>query len=682
MKIISSFVFFAIVFSAYCGDLEDQLFSACNEGNTELVRVLISKGAKVNSKNNEGQTPLFCAILRNDLESAKLLIEKGADVNIAANDGRTPLSEASKQGHSETVIFLFSQGAAVPAGVPSGAGTESRIVNKVLCGKTRTDSISGSEKLKLILEEVLKSRRLNGGEANAEKILRNLSRKMPLDECETEESEALDRKREQMAEQKYPREATKRNFQEKARKKYPVYNIGDHVSFTYSNGLFVSGKYYKSDASYFYIGYKKVPKGQLPEHIYNRFNVKAATENQKKYVSEQMENFEKIRSDYASGLEPDKYAQARGLLEYDGKWRSVREVVEIIMKEESRIKEVALHGKSAEHSEKENQFAENKPVEEKSSETKRPRRKRSSTNVNMDLLRACDMGNAKQANRLISQENADVNAQLNDGRSALFLAAEAGYLDVVEILVENGAIVNVPAKDGRTPLFAASERGHLDVVKILVENGADINLTANDHRSPMYAASRNGHQAIVHYLAGKGGKILPEQKPKISQTVPFCEFVNFDRKILKIDWNMTIAEARAAGFSRKYPEMDKNGLSCYTSSLGSVHLFFTADGRLACCTFNDPSYNKYEGKENYLRAYKDNLQFYIQRYGKIVQDKYLGYTENRVARIDYIAIVVPDEVLLILTLVNITDISGQIRAYNPSIYRADMNYARENCTRL
>ncbi len=77
-------------------------------GNKEIAELLIAKGADVNIKNNFGKTPLFYAIKENDKELAKFLIAKGADVNIKTKDGKTALDFAEDE---EIKQLLISHGA-------------------------------------------------------------------------------------------------------------------------------------------------------------------------------------------------------------------------------------------------------------------------------------------------------------------------------------------------------------------------------------------------------------------------------------------------------------------------------------------------------------------------------------------------------------------------------------------
>jgi len=59
------------------------------------------------------------------------------------------------------------------------------------------------------------------------------------------------------------------------------------------------------------------------------------------------------------------------------------------------------------------------------------------------------------------------------GHTALHLAAEAGRLDIVGLLLARRADVHLPSYYGCTAMQAASARAHNKIVKLLVEHGAD-----------------------------------------------------------------------------------------------------------------------------------------------------------------------------------------------------------------
>jgi hypothetical protein len=63
-------------------------------GQYKITKLLIKKGANVNSKQSDNSTPLHLAIYSPNHEIIKLLVEKGASLDIKNNYGFTPLDIA------------------------------------------------------------------------------------------------------------------------------------------------------------------------------------------------------------------------------------------------------------------------------------------------------------------------------------------------------------------------------------------------------------------------------------------------------------------------------------------------------------------------------------------------------------------------------------------------------------
>jgi ankyrin repeat protein len=81
----------------------------------ESVRILLSRGGKVNTKDKAGQTALILAAKTDSwdavhreaaLQSARLLINKGADKNAKTRNGNTALKWAQMRHHFEIVRLL------------------------------------------------------------------------------------------------------------------------------------------------------------------------------------------------------------------------------------------------------------------------------------------------------------------------------------------------------------------------------------------------------------------------------------------------------------------------------------------------------------------------------------------------------------------------------------------------
>jgi len=76
---------------------------------------------------------------------------------------------------------------------------------------------------------------------------------------------------------------------------------------------------------------------------------------------------------------------------------------------------------------------------------------------------------------ILVEKGVDVNAQDNDGDTALMIAVREGHTEVVKLLIEVGADVNAQDSDGDTALMTASRGGYLDVVQLLIDAGVDVN---------------------------------------------------------------------------------------------------------------------------------------------------------------------------------------------------------------
>ncbi|MDR1804295.1 MAG: ankyrin repeat domain-containing protein [Treponema sp.] len=83
-----------------------------------LVSTILELGARQNSVDSEGRTPLRVALDLNHLETARLLADSGSDVFYAARDGKTPADISIDSGEA-MVTALFS-GSSINAKDPLG----------------------------------------------------------------------------------------------------------------------------------------------------------------------------------------------------------------------------------------------------------------------------------------------------------------------------------------------------------------------------------------------------------------------------------------------------------------------------------------------------------------------------------------------------------------------------------
>lgn len=88
------------------------MISAFN-GNEEIAQLLINSGADIHIKDKSGYGPMHWAAFNGFSNVVKLLITKGSDINAQSQHGWTPLLQASTRGHTQTCAALIAGGADV-----------------------------------------------------------------------------------------------------------------------------------------------------------------------------------------------------------------------------------------------------------------------------------------------------------------------------------------------------------------------------------------------------------------------------------------------------------------------------------------------------------------------------------------------------------------------------------------
>ena len=87
------------------------LHYAVFSGSKEIARLLIARGAKLDSRAPNGQTALMLAVKQGKLEFVQLLVDARADLSLADSDGFTAIGLAKKLNHSDIVKYLRKAGA-------------------------------------------------------------------------------------------------------------------------------------------------------------------------------------------------------------------------------------------------------------------------------------------------------------------------------------------------------------------------------------------------------------------------------------------------------------------------------------------------------------------------------------------------------------------------------------------
>lgn len=99
------------IFSVSLETLQKEILWASNEGKADLVEsILMRDPSCINSRDEDGYTPLHRACYSNHLEIVKILLQYGADVNAKTEYGWTPLHSAVKWSNTECAALLLQHG--------------------------------------------------------------------------------------------------------------------------------------------------------------------------------------------------------------------------------------------------------------------------------------------------------------------------------------------------------------------------------------------------------------------------------------------------------------------------------------------------------------------------------------------------------------------------------------------
>ena len=162
----------------------------------------------------------------------------------------------------------------------------------------------------------------------------------------------------------------------------------------------------------------------------------------------------------------------------------------------------------------------------------------------MELISSARQGHEDRIQSLLSS-GVDVNSTDGEGRTALMVAAGAGYASIVDRLLEAGAEDRADARgrtalmmaafngqdaavgvltpkvdldkvdsDGNTALINAAGEGHTEVVTQLVESGADMNRDGGE--TALHAAAEANHSGAVAALLQ--GRADPDKVDRFGNT--------------------------------------------------------------------------------------------------------------------------------------------------------------------
>lgn len=114
------------------------------------------------------------------------------------------------------------------------------------------------------------------------------------------------------------------------------------------------------------------------------------------------------------------------------------------------------------------------------------------------LMTAAVMGRTPIVQRLL-EAGASLHVRDSIGRTALHLSAIPDDVsdEVLRILLAAGADPTATAADGETPLHVAARAGRVAAIDLLLDRGVHVGATSNRGRTPLHAAAERGRDRAV-----------------------------------------------------------------------------------------------------------------------------------------------------------------------------------------
>eukprot|EP00397_Hematodinium_sp_SG-2012_P004308 GEMP01004319.1.p1 GENE.GEMP01004319.1~~GEMP01004319.1.p1 ORF type:complete len:1115 (+),score=261.26 GEMP01004319.1:234-3578(+) len=114
----------------------------------------------------------------------------------------------------------------------------------------------------------------------------------------------------------------------------------------------------------------------------------------------------------------------------------------------------------------------------------------------------------------------DANVSSSDGWCPLAVAAEYGFMSIVDLLLQSGQCdINQRSPQGWTALLPAAQNGHECVVSLLLTRGAKVDVCDSAGWLPLTFAARNGHVSVVHALVRNRASVDARSGPHTALTL-------------------------------------------------------------------------------------------------------------------------------------------------------------------
>lgn len=457
------------------------LHTACGSGSLDLIKLLLEKGAELDSQSSGKRTPLIYGVIGGKKENVSYLLDVGADINTQDYSGRTPLCHACISGRSDIAMLLLDRGAdptiadndrcsPLHALCRNGDGDPTPIVRLIEKGADTTINLKTTDgdtclhacawynwsRIATILFE-------NGAKQS---LYSEFVGQAPIHFAASngcQEMLQLLIKQHRDINVKSSENMTPLHIA-------TLMNHSTVVKLLLENGAFIEA----TDQE----GRTPLLLAALNSHIGVVELLLANGANDKScdkrgwsllHYAAVTGLFDLVKKLVGSGTDPNVTTHDGLTPSYVAASNGHMDVMEYLIREAARVQAVPGKGNTA-------PFMATKDGDANAvaSHLDHWTQVKAKNRWGYEPLHDAAFHNRPEVVRLLIDRGADPNVSSASGFRPLHLAASQGHLEVAKRLLERGAKLSVDDVSGSTPLHRAAVSGHSRIVELLLEHGADI----------------------------------------------------------------------------------------------------------------------------------------------------------------------------------------------------------------
>ncbi|KAL8820994.1 MAG: hypothetical protein Q9223_000908 [Gallowayella weberi] len=123
------------------------------------------------------------------------------------------------------------------------------------------------------------------------------------------------------------------------------------------------------------------------------------------------------------------------------------------------------------------------------------------------LHRAASTNHLKVVRFIVQHDQETIHLRNRYEKTALHDAAERGFADILQVLIQHGADLRAKDKEKDTPLSYAAASGNISCVQLLLEAGVPIDHTEAGVAQATYTAGASSQHSMLQYLFDRGAVV-------------------------------------------------------------------------------------------------------------------------------------------------------------------------------